>query len=332
MSTDLSKIQTLLVDADLNTRRILRAMLARLGMEKVLDHGTLAEAAGSPSTIDLVILDADQADGAAFRWIHAIRHGLTTLNPFVGAIIMTWNPTQQLMIRFASSGADDILVKPYSPKQVHDRLLNLVENRKKFVVTSDYIGPDRRRSPREGQVVQLIDVPNPLRLKCTGEFERVNIHELTAQAVQIIDSEKVIRHGFQVAFLVEFALPGLAMQPPEKRAMDHALRVTGVLEDLERRLPPGELRVEATHHIRRMEGLIHALKTRGGLAGKDLEQLRQDAHALMGLTSRVDDAEKRVHEVMAAVTGYRSRLEQLTLAKAAPEAAAMATASPGPAA
>ncbi|WP_044558562.1 response regulator transcription factor [Azospirillum sp. B4] len=322
MVPDLSKIQTLLVDADLNTRRILRAMLARMGMDKVLDHGTLAEAASSPSTIDLVILDADQADGAAFRWVHAIRHGLTTLNPFVGAIVMTWNPTQQLMIRFASSGADDILVKPYSPKQVQDRLVNLVENRKKFVVTSDYIGPDRRRSPREGQVVQLIDVPNPLRLKCTGEYERVNIHELTAQAAQVIDAEKVVRHGFQVAFLVEFALPGLSLNPPEKRAVDHALRVVGVLEDLERRLPPGDLRVEATHHIRRMEVVAHTLKTRGFLSPDELERLRQDAHALMGLTSRVDDAEKRVQEVMAAVNGYRSRLEQLAMAKAAPAEAA----------
>ncbi|TWB41729.1 response regulator [Nitrospirillum pindoramense] len=320
MSLDLSKIQTLLVDADLNTRRILRAMLARMGMDKVTDHATLAEAAGSPATIDLVILDADQADGAALRWIHAIRHGLTTLNPFVGAIVMTWNPTQQMLIRFASSGADDILVKPYSPKQVQERLVNLVENRKKFVVTSDYIGPDRRRAPREGQVIQLIDVPNPPRLKCTGEFDRVNIHELTAQAARVIDAEKVVRHGFQVAFLVEFALPGLSTQPPEKRAMDHALRVTSVLEDLERRLPPGDLRVEATNHIRRMETLLGILKTRHTLPPHELEQLRQDAHALMGLTSRVDDAEKRMNEVLAAVAGYRTRLDQLTLAKNAADA------------
>ncbi|MEA1677239.1 response regulator [Nitrospirillum sp. BR 11163] len=315
MATDLSKIQTLLVDADLNTRRILRAMLARMGMDKVTEHANLAEAAGSPATIDLVILDADQADGAALRWIHAIRHGLTTLNPFVGAIVMTWNPTQQMMIRFAGSGADDILVKPYSPKQVQDRLINLIENRKKFVVTSDYVGPDRRRSPREGQVVQLIDVPNPPRLKCTGEFDRVNIHELTAHATKVIDSEKVVRHGFQVAFLVEFALPGLSVEPPEKRAMDHALRVIGVLEDLERRLPPGDLRVEATNHIRRMENLLGILKTRGVLPADEVEALRREAHSLMGLTSRVDDAEKRMNEVLAAVAGYRARLDQLTLAK-----------------
>ncbi|MEA1649313.1 response regulator [Nitrospirillum sp. BR 11164] len=327
MATDLSKIQTLLVDADLNTRRILRAMLARMGMDKVTEHANLTDAAGSPATIDLVILDADQAEGAALRWIHAIRHGLTTLNPFVGAIVMTWNPTQQMMIRFAGSGADDILVKPYSPKQVQDRLVNLIENRKKFVVTSDYIGPDRRRSPREGQVVQLIDVPNPLRLKCTGEFDRVNIHELTAHAAQVIDSEKVIRHGFQVAFLVEFALPGLSVHPPEKRAMDHALRVAHVLEDLERRLPPGDLRLEATTHVRRMENLLGILKARGALPADEVEALRREAHALMGLTSRVDDPEKRMNEVLAAVAGYRTRLDQLTLAKTTEAAAAAGGAS-----
>lgn len=327
MTPDLSKIQTLLVDADLNTRRILRAMLARMGMDKVTDFATLAEAAAGPTTADLVILDADQAEGAALRWIHAIRHGLTGLNPFVGAMAMTWNPTQQMMIRFAGSGADDILVKPYSPKQVQERLINLVENRKKFVVTSDYIGPDRRRSPREGQVVQLIDVPNPMRLKSSGEIERVNIFELTAKATEVIDAEKVVRHGFQVAFLVEFALPGLRAQPNDKRAVDHIFRVLGVLEDLERRLPGGALQERATPLVERITAMLAPLKAQGNVAVADLENLHRDAYALLALTSRVSDPEQRTQEVTTAVSGYRSRLEQLTQAKNAGESQPQAPAS-----
>ncbi len=64
------------------------------------------------------------------------------------------------------SGVDGVLVRPLSVGKICDRLRRLTLNRQPFVVTSDYIGPDRRTAPREPKpgevVVPLLQVPNAL--------------------------------------------------------------------------------------------------------------------------------------------------------------------------
>jgi len=62
-------------------------------------------------------------------------------------------------------GSDDIIIMPVSIKLIYDRLDNLEKNRKPFVVTRDYIGPDRRKSKRDDDKSEgplVITAPNPI--------------------------------------------------------------------------------------------------------------------------------------------------------------------------
>src|SRR3546814_1821103 len=62
-----------------------------------------------------------------------------------------------------------LLVKPLSTRIILDRIETVALHRKPFVVTSDYIGPDRRKAvARRDSNVPLIEVPNPLREKMLG--------------------------------------------------------------------------------------------------------------------------------------------------------------------
>ena len=101
-------------------------------------------------------------------------------------IAISWDPTAKLVDQFAGSGADYLVAAPFSPKQIIDRIRAIVHHRTPFVVTSDYIGPDRRDGGR-GTELPLIDVPNSLRAKVLGEYN----FRLMSQAIE----EKLIPTG-----------------------------------------------------------------------------------------------------------------------------------------
>src|SRR3546814_18089900 len=62
-----------------------------------------------------------------------------------------------------------LLVKPLSTRIILDRIETVALHRKPFVVTSDYIGPDRRTAvARRDSNVPLIEVPHPPREKMPG--------------------------------------------------------------------------------------------------------------------------------------------------------------------
>ena len=96
--------------------------------------------------------------------IQRLRQGKVGDNPFIVIIVTTWRRDGNLINHLINSGADDVLTWPFSAAQLGERLRSQVERRKQFVVTCDYIGPDRRRDP-ERAGAECIDVPNTLRLR-----------------------------------------------------------------------------------------------------------------------------------------------------------------------
>ncbi|ACI99656.1 response regulator [Rhodospirillum centenum] len=315
---DLHPVNCFLVDREMNTRRILRSILARAGIDKIQEFSTVAElvAAMASTTPDLIFIEADHPEGETLRFVSHLRHGQFATNPFVCVVATTWQATQQVLLRFTASGADDLMVKPFSTKQVLDRVYGLVHARKSFVVTSDYIGPDRRKTPRDGPANPLIEVPNTLRLKALAGHERTDLAAQMATALEAIDAQKVLRHGFHIAFLVDFALPGLAQEPPDRMAVEHLARVGPVADDLLRRVHDPDMRPHVETFVRALHAHLDRLKANPGRAYDNPTALRRAAMGVAALTARRSDMAALEQEVQAAVTGYRSRLEQMAQAKA----------------
>lgn len=320
---DLRSLAVLIVDRESNTRRLLRGILARLGVDRILDFASTADAPAAMIAIqpDLVFIDADSPDPEGLKFVQGLRHAQAPHNPFVGIIATTWQPTQPLLMRFNSTGADDIMVKPFSAKQVQDRLANLIEARKNFVVTADYLGPDRRRQPREGIQIPLFDVPNTLRMKALGQFDRNRANDGIATAMEAINAQKIVRNGFQVAFLIDFAAPGL-MAGGDRMATDHLLRSGTALDDLMRRLrPDSDLRRQAETYAATIRATVEAFKARPDKPLEGVPPLLAAAFGLAALTARRADLAAVEAEVRGAVTAYRNRLAQIAQAKAEQQSA-----------
>ncbi|MGQ9368853.1 response regulator [Azospirillum sp. A39] len=327
---DFSLVDAAVIDSQYATQRLFRDVLTRLGLKTVATFGSVKEASVvlTSATPDLVLVDADGDEGEAFRFVRTLRNEPSTPNPYAGLIVTTWQPTPALLLRVTNSGADDLLVKPVSPKQVQDRIVSLIEGRKAFVVTADYTGPDRRKSPREGGLVPLVDAPNTLRLKASGQWNSCNPRQLIQQTNLRVNEQKRLRASIQAAFLVEFAVPGLRGEPPDRMAIDHIARVPAVMDDLLRRLADGGTGGDGAvgRLCRTLKQEVERVRSgaeNGGLDWTVLSRVQGLARELMQAVDRSRPLEAMTEEVANAVSGYRHRLGQIAQAKAA-EAARVA--------
>ena len=119
---------------------------------------------------------------------------------------------------------------------IYERLLFLLNHRKPFVVTADYIGPDRRRKQREGtQLVPLIEVPNPL----AKARDNIAYPEFLKQVKQFsleINHQKLERYAYQVSWLAERIVPGYRGNMIGEEMDAHVDRLLFVANDMARRL------------------------------------------------------------------------------------------------
>jgi DNA-binding response OmpR family regulator len=113
---------------------------------------------------DLALCECQGAEEELFSLIQAIRQGSSHHNPFTPIILTSWEKTLGLVRRAIDSGADDFLLRPLTTEILAQRIAALVERRKGFVISSDYVGPDRR-SGQTRTSANLFVPPNSLKLK-----------------------------------------------------------------------------------------------------------------------------------------------------------------------
>jgi DNA-binding response OmpR family regulator len=162
-------IKVVLADGDTYTSQALRNALTNEGYGDVRAVARLFALRDVMMTAmaDLLVLDVDLPDGNALGLVRDIRQGRLGRNPFLPIILLTWASEPRVVQRAVNSGIDLILVKPISPVQLFSRIDGLVAHRKPFVVTADYVGPDRRDHGMSGPA-ERYDVPNTLRDKMEG--------------------------------------------------------------------------------------------------------------------------------------------------------------------
>ena len=161
-------------------------------------------------------------------------------NPFIPVIATTWDPTPELVRKIIDSGADDLVVKPISVGHLLERVQSLVYKRKPFVVTTDYVGPDRHRTPSRMAETALIDVPNPLKARITGEEETVSAQTRIDEVIAEINLHKLERYAADIGSLVNIVLPKLAEGRADSGARDILGRLEGIAARARRRMADTE--------------------------------------------------------------------------------------------
>ena len=202
-----SNIRVLLAEPDTTLRAEFKARLAMDGFTNIVDTGNLGRVyqALEQGEVDLLIGDTSMPEGDLSDTIAEMRNEKLGPNPFVVTVTLVSNPTAKVIRKVIDSGTDDILIKPFAADDLITHVENLTLGRKKFVVTTDYTGPDRRNANRPGTVrIEQNEVPNPLRIRMTGQMNEATYNRTLKTAIETINVQKVERHAFQIEWLLDW--------------------------------------------------------------------------------------------------------------------------------
>lgn len=231
-------VEVLFIDPDSIYRQAIFNMLRSLGIRKIQQGTTLQEIrqAFLISNPDLIISDANLSDGDFCQFVNGLRHHNVGSNPFMPILALTADPTGELVKKIINSGSDDLLTKPLSQKQLVDRINTLIQSRKPFVVTSDYIGPTRRKSSDRENTIPLMEVPNTLREKVTGQKPNDEVQQAIDDAILEVNLQKIERYGVQIVYLADHIVPALLENRLDNEVRGYISRLNFVAEDTARRM------------------------------------------------------------------------------------------------
>lgn len=302
-----SAARALVVEKSL-TRTIVRRALQDIDLKNIEELNELPAADDAMVDLkqfDLIVMNVTEDDQSGIAFAADIRRRRRPCNPFT-AMILTCGSSEPAMIQAAlNSGTDALLLKPYSPKQVQDQVMALAERRRPFVVTADYVGPDRRQGPRDdASEIPNFVVPNTLRDAATG-----NRPDDTADRIEqtwsSIDKELTLRLVFQILFLLRLmrASAGDPALAPARREL--ARLPAHVKATVERLRETSQREVGTT--------LLGWLSSYPKLTEKvarqtSLESAERSATALLGLLGNAKSPADLIAEADRALAKFRERL------------------------
>lgn len=145
--TYLKNVRTLIVDDQDFIRSLLRHILGVLGCHNIMDaeNGEHAWEIIRDSPPDLLIVDWEMEGLDGLELVKRIRNDPASPDRFMPIIMITAHSERPRIITARDAGVNEFVMKPVSAKTLFSRLNAVIEHPRRFVRTSEYFGPDRRR-------------------------------------------------------------------------------------------------------------------------------------------------------------------------------------------
>ncbi len=296
-SLHFENVDILIIDPDRAVRSSVRNILIDNGFRNVTIGSGMAdiEMKLRINMPDLLISDINLPDGNLNSFVYSLRHHNLGTNPFVSVIATAWSPTTEEVRGIVQAGADDMITKPMSANQILQRIKAQINARKPFVVTSAYIGPDRRKPGPDhdrGMQITPINVPNTLRTKAMGTKD-IDVEMVQSQidaCIKQVNLEKLDRHAHQISWLVERIAPALELGTADEDTQKLINRLLYVVEDVSRRMVGTEFEHVSTLCKSLHEVTLRIIAAEGNVSSKDIELLLPLAQSIQRGFNR-DDTE-----------------------------------------
>ena len=200
-------VNVLIYDPVPSNRTATRATLYALGFRLTETVSTLEAFIESvqKNPPDIALCEAQGAAEELCATIQQMRQGGAGHNPFIVIIVTAWEKTSALINKVVSSGADDLILRPFSTATLGQRIETHIDRRKGFVITTDYVGPDRRKDAGRESNIELFDPPNSLKMKAKDKLSSEAIARKLDEELKVarekLTCEKLRRDSFQVCIL-----------------------------------------------------------------------------------------------------------------------------------
>ncbi len=219
-------------------RRMIREALNSVGFREIRDHLDIEQAREAIVTYnpDLLICDLDRDQDAICSIIADIRRGKIGSNPFMVIMLLTCDPKLNAVNFAMQTGVDDIVTMPISVRLLRQRIDNMINNRKRFVATEDYVGPERRayssQEEEEANSSNNFQVPNSLRHKATGDETAAAHKDGIEDASQLITQHRLTELTTQVSAIATRAKNQAKRLNGDNNPAKTLIKVTRLLDQI----------------------------------------------------------------------------------------------------
>ena len=198
----------LLFDPIFANRATLRTSLEMVGFRRITVVSDLREIPELVHlhVVDLFVADVTQHTEKVCALVRAMREGKACANPYLHVVLMAWKLDNEIVRHALNCGADEFVTRPFSGAFLGARIKASTESRPDFVVTGDYVGPDRRRDQLRRGDAPTFAAPNSMQAKCKeaydpGHSPAAILREIKAANAKV-GTDRVRRSSIQIPQLV----------------------------------------------------------------------------------------------------------------------------------
>lgn len=205
----------LLAIANPLVRRAMTDEFRHRGVPEVIavsDWDAMKEAIENHS-FDVIVTDDVLGELQTGSLIRDIRNGVLHEHPFPLVLALAHQKVEQQLRELIDCGPDAVVLTPVSIADLFTKIDRLAAARKPFVITRNYIGPDRRTSLREGAAPpRFVEAPNPL----AGGPAAAGFQDAIHNSIQALKTAKMECSLDQLAFALRAGDPAgfLELIPP----------------------------------------------------------------------------------------------------------------------
>ena len=143
----LRNLTALIVDDNSHMTRLLRTLLVAYGLRDVHEasdgrSGIQVLNAVKP---DFVLCDYDMKPMNGIGFVKLVRRSCAPPLAWIPIIMITAHTELRRIETARDAGITEALLKPVTPRNLYDRIVQIIERPRRFVKTPEFAGPDRRR-------------------------------------------------------------------------------------------------------------------------------------------------------------------------------------------
>ena len=145
---DCSKLAVLVLDDSKFMLNLTESILKSYGFGNVVLASSVneSEIKLAQYEFDFAFVDWHMEPQEGLEFVRRVRAGATGPNPYLPMVMLTGHGSAAHVCKARDAGVNSFLVKPMSGESVYRHIVALVEDRRPYIRTRSYIGPDRRRA------------------------------------------------------------------------------------------------------------------------------------------------------------------------------------------
>lgn len=142
---NLTKASVLVVEQSQHSLDVTSQMLKGFGVGEIVRGEALADAEKRVEArpFELIVIDPSIDEGRGYDFLTSMRRGAGP-NAYTPVIIVSGHVRSADVTRARDTGANYVVTKPISPTVLLQRILFVGRDKRQFVQTPTYVGPDRR--------------------------------------------------------------------------------------------------------------------------------------------------------------------------------------------